>query len=157
MAELHPQSHRHFVWQPLAQVSQNIKSCYFSHTIAAVNVSRPILANLLLWLSKSTDLTTHISGTLPNCDITIGSLCYLHLKLETLWNSPYTITLHLDAMYLLKSTLCLLLETTLSDSHTLDRRVASFTCQFCTTTLTILAALWWLKFAVARFCFLTLK
>jgi len=49
--------------------------------------------------------------------------------------------LRLDAMSLLKSTLCLLLETTLSDNHTLDRRVASFTCQFCTTTLKIWAAL----------------
>jgi hypothetical protein len=33
------------------------------------------------------------------------------------------------------------METTLSDSHTLDRSVASFTCQFCTTTSTMLAAL----------------
>jgi len=34
-----------------------------------------------------------------------------------------------------------LLETTLSDSQTLDRKVASFTCQFCTTISTTLAAL----------------
>jgi hypothetical protein len=40
-----------------------------------------------------------------------------------------------------KNTLCFLLETTLSHNHTQDRRVASFTCQFCTTTLTMLAAL----------------
>jgi hypothetical protein len=35
--------------------------------------------------------------------------------------------------------------------------VTSFTCQFCTTTLTILAALSLLEFTVARFCYLTLK
>jgi hypothetical protein len=60
-------------------------------------------------------------------------------------------------MPLLKSTFCFLLETTLSDSHALDWRVTSLTCQFCTTTLTILAALWRLEFAVARFCYLALK
>jgi len=34
-----------------------------------------------------------------------------------------------------------LLEITLSDSLTLDRRVDNFTCQFCTSTSTLLAAL----------------
>jgi len=50
-----------------------------------------------------------------------------------------------------------LLETTLSDSHTLDRPVAIFTCQFCTTTSILLTALRRLEFALATFCYLTLK
>jgi hypothetical protein len=45
----------------------------------------------------------------------------------------------------------------MSDSHALDRRVASLTCQLCTTTSTMLAAWWQLEFAVARICYLTLK
>jgi hypothetical protein len=51
----------------------------------------------------------------------------------------------------------LLLETTLSDSHTLDRHVAGFTCQFCNTTSTMPIPLRRLVFAVARFCYLTFK
>jgi len=57
----------------------------------------------------------------------------------------------------LKYIFVFLLETTLSDSHTLDRRVASFTCQFCTTTSTLLAALRRLEFAVASFCYQALN
>jgi hypothetical protein len=49
------------------------------------------------------------------------------------------------------------LEKTISDIRTLDKRVATLTYQFCTTTSTMLAALWLLEFAVARFCYLTLK
>jgi len=48
-------------------------------------------------------------------------------------------------------------ETTLSDSYTLDLTFTIFTCQFCTVTSTILSALRRLEFAVARFCYLTLK
>ena len=69
----------------------------------------------------------------------------------------YTIYLCQDVILFLKVLCAFLLETTLSDSHTLDRRVASFTCQFSTTTSTMLADLWRLEFAVARFCYLTLK
>jgi hypothetical protein len=68
--------------------------------------------------------------------------------------------LHIFAVmscHFLNAPFVLLLETTLSDSHTLDRPVASFTCQFCTTTSTLLAALRRLEFAVTRICYLTLK
>jgi len=60
-------------------------------------------------------------------------------------------------MSLNKSTFFFLLETTLTDSHALDRKDVSFTCQFCTDTCTVLAALRPLEFAMAGFCCLTLK
>jgi len=68
--------------------------------------------------------------------------------------------LHICAMIscpFLNSPFVFLLETTLSDNHTLDREVTIFTCQFCTTTSTILTALRRLEFVVACFCYLTLK
>jgi hypothetical protein len=44
-------------------------------------------------------------------------------------------------MFLLEALSVFLLETTLSDSYALDRNVASFTCQFSTSTSKMLAAL----------------
>jgi len=58
---------------------------------------------------------------------------------------------------LLKALSDFLLETTLSDSQTLDKNVARFTCQFCTTISTTLAALWSLELAVTSFFYMTIK
>jgi len=35
IAELHPQRNRHFAWQSSAQVSQTLRTSYFSHVTAA--------------------------------------------------------------------------------------------------------------------------
>ena len=40
---LHPQSPRHFAWQPLARVLQTLRPSYFNHVTSADNVSRKIL------------------------------------------------------------------------------------------------------------------
>jgi hypothetical protein len=74
MARLHPQSPRHFAWQPSARVSQTLRSSYPSHMTAAATS-----ADQHWYLHGSNFRNTLISvhttlRTLPTCDISLGSL-----------------------------------------------------------------------------------
>ena len=122
----------------------------------AYYVSRPILAHPRLWLFKNIDQRANTSRYLPN-HICLVSLTFPALELG---DFVELFLLHICSgmsWLLIKALSFFPLETTQSDSHTLDRKDVSFTCQFCTTTSTMLAALWLLEFAVARFCYLKLK
>jgi hypothetical protein len=115
-------------------------------------------------IDKSTSLTrktliyAHTSSPiLTTFDITVGTLM---LYAPESRDFVELLLLHIFVVMscpFLNAPFVLLLETTLSDSHTLDRPVAIFSCQFCTTTTKLLAALRRLEFAVTRICYLTLK
>jgi len=107
---------------------------------------------------RTTLISPHTSSAiLPTFDIIVGTLM---LSAPESREFVELLLLHICTVMsclFLNAHFVFLLETTLSDSHTLDQPVTIFTCQFCTTTSTMLTALRRLEFAVARFCYLTLK
>jgi hypothetical protein len=64
-------------------VSQTLQSSYLSHAAStqADEHQYPMAST-----AETRYLHAHDSVYLPTCDTNLGSLCYLRLKLETLWN-----------------------------------------------------------------------
>jgi len=100
-------------------------------------LSRSVLAHPRLWLYKNTDLSANTSRNLQN-HISPGSLTFPAPEAWRFCGITSAIHLRRNVMFLLEAISVFLQETTLSDSHALDRNVANFTCQFRNTTSKIL-------------------